>query len=78
MTTQTNETISLQDNWVRSERYHNSFLTTPDDALDFALKNSADHGLPAIQVSASQGKYLNLLSRSIGARRILEVGTLGG
>ena len=38
----------------------------------------AKHGLMEIAVSAPQGKYLNLLVRALGAKRVLEVGTLGG
>ncbi|KAE9405627.1 O-methyltransferase family 3 protein [Gymnopus androsaceus JB14] len=64
--------------WTKSESYHNSFLIAKDDVLDFAVKNCIDHGLPEIAVSATQGKLLNLIARSIGAKRILEVGTLGG
>ncbi|CCM03459.1 uncharacterized protein FIBRA_05592 [Fibroporia radiculosa] len=68
---------SIED-WTRSDVYHNSFLISDDDALAHAQKTSADNGLPAIAVSVAQGKYLNLLVRSIGAKNILEVGTLGG
>jgi len=39
---------------------------------------SDEAGLPAISVSAPQGKFLSLLARAVGARRILEIGTLGG
>ena len=78
MSTTTTNSLSYEDDWARTDRFHNSFLIQPDETLDFALKNSADHGLPSIQVSASQGKFLNLLARSIGARRVLEIGTLGG
>lgn len=53
-------------------------LVVPDGALDAALADSEEAGLPPIAVSAPQGKLLHLLARSIGARRILEVGTLGG
>lgn len=63
---------------VRNARYHDSFLITQDDALLHAQKNSADNGLPAIAVSPAEGKFLQLLARSIGAKRILEIGTLGG
>src|SRR4051794_4964413 len=49
-----------------------------DDALDAALRASDAAGLPAIQVTASQGHFLHLLARLTGARRILEIGTLGG
>ena len=64
--------------WERSDTYHNSFLIPKDDALDAALRNSTEQGLPDISVSKAQGKFLHLLAKSIGAKRILEVGTLGG
>lgn len=65
-------------NWVRSDRYHNSFLLRPDEALEHALKTSDEHGLPKIAVSPAQGKLLYLVAKSINAKRVLEVGTLGG
>lgn len=43
-----------------------------------ALAANASAGLPAIDVSPPQGKFLNLLARSVRARRVLEIGTLGG
>jgi predicted O-methyltransferase YrrM len=49
-----------------------------DPALHAALEESAKAGLPPIQVAPHQGKLLMLLAQAIGARRILEVGTLGG
>ena len=48
-----------------------------DDVLRAALADAVAAGLPSIEVTAVQGKLLHLLARSIGARRILEVGTLG-
>ncbi|OJT15864.1 O-methyltransferase MdmC [Trametes pubescens] len=65
-------------NWVRSDDFHASFLIPKDDALERSLKYSDENGLPEINVHAGQGKLLHLLARSIGAKRILEVGTLGG
>ena len=64
--------------WKRSDKYHNSFLIPKDDVLDAAVKNSTEQGLPDIAVSEAQGKFLHLLAKSIGAKKILEVGTLGG
>jgi predicted O-methyltransferase YrrM len=64
--------------WTRSDQYHSKFLVKKDAALEAALKKSHDNGLPDIAVSESQGKLLQLLARSISARSILEVGTLGG
>jgi len=53
-------------------------LNAPDPALDAALAASDAAGLPPIQVSPPQGKLLHLLAGAIGARRILELGTLAG
>ncbi len=53
-------------------------LLAPDPALAAALAANATAGLPAIDVSAAQGRMLHLFARMTGARRILEVGTLGG
>ena len=55
-----------------------SVLLAEDKALDDALVRAAEAGLPPIQVSALQGKFLQLLVRSIEARRVLEFGTLAG
>ncbi|KAJ7444476.1 O-methyltransferase, partial [Mycena latifolia] len=49
-----------------------------DAVLDAALTSSSANGLPEIAVSAVQGKFLHLLVASLGAKRVLEVGTLGG
>ncbi len=49
-----------------------------DPILEAALKASDEAGLPEIQISPSQGRYIYLLAKLIGARRILEIGTLGG
>lgn len=70
--------ISIEENWARSDVYHNGFLLGPDEVLEFTKANAQKNGLPDIAVSAAQGKYLNLLIRSLGVKRILEVGTLGG
>lgn len=51
---------------------------TSNDALQHALSNSAKYGLPPISVSASQGKFLKLQCQLQGAKKILEIGTLGG
>lgn len=60
------------------DEYLAGLLLPPDPALDAALAASERAGLPAIQVSPLQGMLLHLLARACGARRILEVGTLGG
>ena len=53
-------------------------LAPHDEALDAALAASEAAGLPAIQVSPPQGKLLHLLAQTLGARTVLEFGTLGG
>jgi predicted O-methyltransferase YrrM len=66
------------ERWAAVDRYLADLLVTPDPALDDALRACADAGTPAAQVSPLQGKLLHLLARVVGARRILELGTLGG
>jgi len=67
-----------QEQWTAVDRYITDTLLLPDAALDAALKASADAGLPSINVTANQGKLLQLLAQVQGARHILEIGTLGG
>jgi predicted O-methyltransferase YrrM len=70
--------MSPQDQWTAVDRYFADLLLPPDPALDAALADSAAAGLPAINVSPAQGKFLHLLALTRGAKRILEIGTLGG
>ena len=60
------------------DRYITELLASEDEALVAARKTMEREGLPGISVSASEGKVLNILTRMIGAKRILEIGTLGG
>jgi predicted O-methyltransferase YrrM len=60
------------DEWIEAR------FVPEDSALEGALAASEAAGLPAIQVSAAQGRLLELLVRISGARSVLEVGTLGG
>ncbi|KIK68233.1 hypothetical protein GYMLUDRAFT_35610 [Collybiopsis luxurians FD-317 M1] len=76
--TKQNPKVTSIEDWTRSDVYHNSFLIPDDPVLDAVLKNSAANGLPDIAVTIAQGKLLHLQARSIQAKRILEVGTLGG
>lgn len=64
--------------WTAVDDYITGLLVPADPALDAAQGASRAAGLPAISVSAAQGKFLHLLARIQGARRILEIGTLGG
>jgi predicted O-methyltransferase YrrM len=67
-----------QKTWTAVDNYVSEMLVGPDAALAAALEASADAGLPEIAVAPNQGKLLMLLARSIAARRVLEIGTLGG
>jgi len=67
-----------QDQWTAVDRYFAERLLPSDPVLEAALEASAAAGLPSINVSPVQGKYLHLLALATGARRILEIGTLGG
>jgi predicted O-methyltransferase YrrM len=64
--------------WTAVDRYLGDLLAPADYELEGALGASAAAGLPAINVSPAQGKLLHLLVRAIGARNVLEIGTLGG
>jgi predicted O-methyltransferase YrrM len=66
------------DNSVAVDSYLSGLLVGDDAELDDALAANAAAGLPAIDVSPTQGKLLQLLARALGARAILELGTLGG
>jgi predicted O-methyltransferase YrrM len=64
--------------WQAVEDYIAGNLIEEDAALSQAQKASAAAGLPDIAVSATQGKLLQLLAQTLAARKILEIGTLGG
>jgi predicted O-methyltransferase YrrM len=64
--------------WTEVDRYIENAMVPADSALTIAVEASRAAGLPEIAVSPAQGKLLHLLARMIGARRILEIGTLGG
>jgi predicted O-methyltransferase YrrM len=68
----------MQKLWSTVDDYINETLVPGDAALENAVKKSTEAGLPQIQVSPSHGKLLHILARTIGAQRILEIGTLGG
>ena len=64
--------------WTAVDLYLSDLVVQPDASLDAALEASTVAGLPPISVSPTQGKLLEILARILGARRILEIGTLGG
>ena len=68
----------MTENWAAADRYLTDVLVGDDPALDAIITANAEAQLPPIDVAPVQGKFLHLLARAIGARRILEIGTLGG
>ncbi|WP_327738848.1 O-methyltransferase [Streptomyces nojiriensis] len=68
----------VQQTWTAVDDYFDGLLVGEDEALVAAAADAETAGLPAHQVAPNQGKLLNLLARVRGARRILEIGTLGG
>jgi predicted O-methyltransferase YrrM len=68
----------MRDEWTAMDAWIAGRLLPSDPVLDAALAANAAAGLPAIDVSPLQGKLLHILARMSGARRILEIGTLGG
>lgn len=60
------------------DSYIEELFAPADEALEAALRDSRAAGLPEIQISPNEGKLLQLLAGISGARRILEIGTLGG
>jgi predicted O-methyltransferase YrrM len=67
-----------EDRWAEVDAFVGATIAPDDAVLRHAVERCEAAGLPAIQVSPPQGKLLSLLARSIGARTVLEFGTLGG
>jgi predicted O-methyltransferase YrrM len=70
--------LETDELWTAIDNYIGGHLIGNDAVLDAALAASAAAGLPPINVAPNQGKLLMMLAQMIGARRILEIGTLGG
>lgn len=66
------------DRWNAVDDYIERVVLGDDEVLDEVRRAGEEAGLPAIAVSASQGRLLTLMAKAIGARRILELGTLAG
>lgn len=66
------------ETWAAVDRYVSEQLIPTDASLEAALQSSSDAQLPSINVTPNQGKLLHLLARMQAAKRILEIGTLGG
>jgi predicted O-methyltransferase YrrM len=67
-----------QEQWTAVDRYISETVVPSDAALDAAIEASSKAQLPAIAVTPNQGKLLQIFARLVHARRILEIGTLGG
>jgi len=67
-----------QERWAEVDRYISDLLLPADEALAASLEASDAAGLPSIAVAPNQGKLLLILARLVGARKVLEIGTLGG
>jgi predicted O-methyltransferase YrrM len=68
-----------QDTWSEVDRYiAERLLGDAHPVFEAILRANAAGGLPAIDVSPAQGKFLHLMVKIAGARRVLEIGTLGG
>ncbi|MBB5154108.1 O-methyltransferase [Saccharopolyspora phatthalungensis] len=70
--------MAEQQQWSAVDDYLGGLLAPEDPVLAAALRAGDEAGLPHINVSALQGKLLNLLARAVQARSVLEVGTLAG
>ena len=64
--------------WDAVDAYFTAHLAPDDEVTEAALRDSEAAGLPPVNVTANQGKLLQLLAEIQGARSILEIGTLGG
>ncbi|HLY41514.1 MAG TPA: O-methyltransferase [Terracidiphilus sp.] len=64
--------------WAKVDRYFSDQLLPADSALEAVMAANREADLPAIDVTPLQGKFLELLVRVSGARKVLELGTLGG
>lgn len=69
---------AVETKWREVEGYYDALLVKQDMALEAALRDSEQAGLPAIEVTGAQGKFLQLLVKMTGAKKVLEIGTLGG
>lgn len=70
--------MSDQNSWKSTDDYIVDQLLGTDADLTATLERNAEGGLPAIDVSRAQAEFLAMLVRFGGAKRVLEVGTLGG
>lgn len=70
--------MTAEELWTKLDDYYDSHLVAEDEALLEARRAREVAGLPDIAVATNQGKFIHMLAQLAGARRILEIGTLGG
>lgn len=78
MSVPSSEGPDLKERWTEVDGYITELVVQQDPALTASLSDSDAAGLPTISVSPPQGKLLFILARACQARRVLEIGTLGG
>ena len=71
-------TIDMDTIFQRVDDYINSLLAPEDDALKQTIQSLESQNIPQISISANQGKFLQVMAKLVGAKKILELGTLGG
>ena len=67
-----------KETWTAVDKYYEDLIIKPDPRFQKILESSEQEGLPTIQIPASLGAFLELLVRGMQAKRVLEIGTLGG
>ncbi len=67
-----------KETWKQVDRYFTDAVIAPGDRFNAAMEANRKADLPPIDVTALQGKFLEIMVRATGARRVLEIGTLGG
>ena len=70
--------IDMDTIFQRVDDYINNLLAPEDDALKQAIQSLEKQNIPQISISANQGKFLQVMAKLVGAKKILELGTLGG
>jgi predicted O-methyltransferase YrrM len=76
--TEAKDDTGIRDRWAAVDEYVNGLFLPSDTVMEAVRDDLIQQKLPPISVSPSQGKLLYVLAKAMGARRILELGTLGG
>ncbi|MCK4826606.1 O-methyltransferase, partial [bacterium] len=67
-----------KETWTAVDKYYEDLIVKPDLRFKNIIQAALQAGLPTIQITPNQGAFLELLVRVTGAKRVLEIGTLGG